>query len=204
MRVTDVRVMTVPIKSEIRNAWIDFRQMTAAVVAVVTDTVRDGRPVIGYGFNSNGRYAPTSLLRERFIPRLLEAPPLGWGLARIFFVSFWGEFGYMSVPLVGAQPWDPWEGALWLVRRTDKGLLGGMAALPSTSWRAQAWTRAEALAHAPVAARWRKAGQIRHVFTHFALTLDVYVARAAPDGEGCWRDAISLPTVFLKAAAVVS
>lgn len=67
--------MTVPIKSEIRNAWIDFRQMTAAVVAVVTDVVRDGRPVVGYGFNSNGRYAPTSLLRERFIPRLHEAPP---------------------------------------------------------------------------------------------------------------------------------
>jgi A/G-specific adenine glycosylase len=94
------------------------------------------------------------------------------------------------------------EGALWLVRRPDKGLLGGMAALPSTSWRAQAWTRAEALAHAPVAARWRKAGQIRHVFTHFALTLDVYVARAAPDGEGWWGDASALPTVFRKAAAV--
>ena len=76
MRITDVRVATVPIKSEIRNAWIDFRQMTAAVVAVMTDVVRDGRPVVGYGFNSNGRYAPTSLLRERFIPRLLEAPPV--------------------------------------------------------------------------------------------------------------------------------
>ena len=74
MRVIDVRVVTVPIKSEIRNAWIDFRQMTAAAVAVVTDVVRDGRPIIGYGFNSNGRYAPTSLLRERFIPRILEAP----------------------------------------------------------------------------------------------------------------------------------
>jgi hypothetical protein len=62
--------------------------------------------------------------------RLLEPPPLGWGLARIFFVSFWGEFGYMSVPLVGAQPWDPWEAALWLV--CAGGLLGMI------SWLARA------------------------------------------------------------------
>jgi L-alanine-DL-glutamate epimerase-like enolase superfamily enzyme len=75
MRLVDVRVMTVPIRSEIRNAWIDFRQMTASVVAVLTDVVREGRPVIGYGFNSNGRYAPTSLLLERFIPRILDAQP---------------------------------------------------------------------------------------------------------------------------------
>ena len=48
--------------------------MTSSVVAVVTDVVRDGRRVVGYGFNSNGRYAPSGLLRERFIPRILEAP----------------------------------------------------------------------------------------------------------------------------------
>ncbi len=47
--------------------------MTAAVIAVVTDVLRDGRPVIGYGFNSNGRYAPTCLLQERFIPRIMTA-----------------------------------------------------------------------------------------------------------------------------------
>src|SRR4051794_40738790 len=49
--------------------------MDAAVVAVITDVIRDGRPVIGYGFNSNGRYAPIGLLKERFIPRLIEANP---------------------------------------------------------------------------------------------------------------------------------
>jgi L-alanine-DL-glutamate epimerase-like enolase superfamily enzyme len=49
--------------------------MTVSVVAVMTDVVRDGRPVVGFGFNSNGRYAPTGILRERFIPRLLNAPP---------------------------------------------------------------------------------------------------------------------------------
>src|SRR3546814_1243040 len=49
--------------------------MTASVVAVVTDVVRDGKPVVGYGFNSNGRYAASGLLRERFLPRLKEADP---------------------------------------------------------------------------------------------------------------------------------
>ncbi|MDE2263618.1 MAG: mandelate racemase/muconate lactonizing enzyme family protein [Gammaproteobacteria bacterium] len=48
--------------------------MTVSVVALVTDVTRDGKPVIGYGFNSNGRYAPSGLLRERFIPRLKAAP----------------------------------------------------------------------------------------------------------------------------------
>ena len=49
--------------------------MTLSAVAVVTDVVRGGRPVIGYGFNSNGRYGQGALLRERFIPRVLEADP---------------------------------------------------------------------------------------------------------------------------------
>jgi L-alanine-DL-glutamate epimerase-like enolase superfamily enzyme len=45
--------------------------MTVSVVAIITDVVNEGRQVVGYGFNSNGRYAPSGLLRERFIPRLL-------------------------------------------------------------------------------------------------------------------------------------
>jgi len=75
MRIVDVVEKTVPIKSEIRNAFIDFSQMTCSVVAVVTDVVRDGKPVVGYGFNSNGRYAQGGLLRERFLPRLKAADP---------------------------------------------------------------------------------------------------------------------------------
>ncbi|HEX8164450.1 MAG TPA: mandelate racemase/muconate lactonizing enzyme family protein [Beijerinckiaceae bacterium] len=74
--IVDVRETVVPIKSAISNAYIDFSQMTVSVVAVVTDVVRDGRRVTGFGFNSNGRYAPSGLLRERFIPRLKEADPL--------------------------------------------------------------------------------------------------------------------------------
>src|SRR3990170_2813316 len=71
--VVDVRDIVVPIQSPIRNAYIDFGKMNVSVVAVVTDVVRQGRPVIGFGFNSNGRYAPQGLLRERFIPRLVDA-----------------------------------------------------------------------------------------------------------------------------------
>lgn len=73
--IVDIRETVVPIKSDLRNAYIDFSQMTVSVVALVTDVVRDGKPVVGYGFNSNGRYAPSGLLRERFIPRLRDAAP---------------------------------------------------------------------------------------------------------------------------------
>jgi len=75
MRITAIRDIVVPISSAIANAYIDFSRMTASVVAIHTDLVRDGRPVVGFGFNSNGRYAVQGLLRERFIPRLLEAAP---------------------------------------------------------------------------------------------------------------------------------
>jgi D(-)-tartrate dehydratase len=75
MRIVDLREITAPIASPIANAYIDFSKMTCSLVAVVTDVVRDGRPVIGYGFNSNGRYGQGGLIRERFAPRLLEADP---------------------------------------------------------------------------------------------------------------------------------
>jgi L-alanine-DL-glutamate epimerase-like enolase superfamily enzyme len=73
MKIIDIREVTMPIASPIRNAYIDFSKMTLSLVAVVTDVIRNGRPVIGYGFNSNGRYSQGSLIRERFRPRLMEA-----------------------------------------------------------------------------------------------------------------------------------
>jgi L-alanine-DL-glutamate epimerase-like enolase superfamily enzyme len=73
MRIVDLREVTLPIASSIANAYIDFSKMTCSLVAVVTDVVRDGRPVVGYGFNSNGRYGQGGLIRERFAPRLLES-----------------------------------------------------------------------------------------------------------------------------------
>jgi len=72
MRIVDVCEVTKPISSPIRNAYIDFSKMTASLVAVVTDVVRDGRRVVGYGFNSNGRYGQGGLIRERFKNRILE------------------------------------------------------------------------------------------------------------------------------------
>jgi D(-)-tartrate dehydratase len=74
-RIVDVREVTRPIASAIRNAYIDFSKMTTSLVAVVTDVVRDGNRVVGYGFNSNGRYGQGGLIRERFAPRLLQADP---------------------------------------------------------------------------------------------------------------------------------
>ena len=75
MRIVDLREITAPISSPIANAYIDFSRMTCSLVAIVTDVIRDGRPVIGYGFNSNGRYGQGGLIRERFARRLLETPP---------------------------------------------------------------------------------------------------------------------------------
>jgi L-alanine-DL-glutamate epimerase-like enolase superfamily enzyme len=75
MKIVEIREATRPIRSNIRNAYIDFSKMTLSLVAVVTDEVREGRRVVGYGFNSNGRYGQGALMRERFIPRVLEAAP---------------------------------------------------------------------------------------------------------------------------------
>ena len=75
MRITAIRETTTSLSSPMRNAFIDFSGMTTSVVAVEMDVIRDGRPVVGFGFNSNGRYAQGGVLRERLIPRLLEADP---------------------------------------------------------------------------------------------------------------------------------
>lgn len=75
MKITAVHEGTVPISSSIRNAWIDFSSMDCSIVAVVSDVMRDGEPVVGYGFNSNGRYSAGEILRRRVVPRLLAADP---------------------------------------------------------------------------------------------------------------------------------
>ncbi len=75
MRITAIHERAVPVRSAMRNAAFDFSEMTTSVVAVVTDAVRGGRPVVGYAFNSTGRYACGAVMRERLIPRLLSAPP---------------------------------------------------------------------------------------------------------------------------------
>ena len=75
-----------------------------------------------------------------------------------------------------------------LVERPAKGLLGGMAGLPTSAWLETALTPSEAAAAAPVEARWRLVGAIDHVFTHFSLTLDVYQAESSTRAPGmAWR-----------------
>lgn len=75
MRIVEICTKDVPIQSPMRNSYIDFSRMSLSLVALVTDVTRDGRRVVGYGFNSNGRYGQSALIRERFAPRLREAPP---------------------------------------------------------------------------------------------------------------------------------
>ncbi len=75
MRIVAIREQSVPVRSEMRNAVFSFSEMTTSVVALVTDVVREGKPVVGYAFNSTGRYACGEQMRARFIPRLLRAAP---------------------------------------------------------------------------------------------------------------------------------
>jgi A/G-specific adenine glycosylase len=98
--------------------------------------------------------------------------------------------------------WLEHQGKVLLVRRPAKGLLGGMLALPSGSWSDEA--RADE--GAPAAADWRSAGAIEHVFTHFALRLELLAAEAEAPPEGLWWpvdrvEEAGLPTLFAKAAA---
>jgi D(-)-tartrate dehydratase len=75
MRIVDIRERAIPLKSDMRNSSFDFSEMTTSVVAVITDVVRDSRPVVGFAFNSTGRYACGAAMRARFIPRILGADP---------------------------------------------------------------------------------------------------------------------------------
>jgi L-alanine-DL-glutamate epimerase-like enolase superfamily enzyme len=75
VRITDIREIAVPLNSNIRNAVFDFSEMTTSVVAVATDVVRDGKPVVGFSFNSTGRYACGAQMRDRLIPRIMKAAP---------------------------------------------------------------------------------------------------------------------------------
>ena len=73
MKIIEIQEKTVPISSEIQNAYINFKKMDCSVVAIKTDIKKDGKFITGYGFHSNGRYAVSELLTKRFIPRLKES-----------------------------------------------------------------------------------------------------------------------------------
>ena len=75
MKIREIREAALPINSTLRNAVFDFSEMTTSVVAVITDVIRDGKPVVGFAFNSTGRYACGAQMRERLIPRIMKAAP---------------------------------------------------------------------------------------------------------------------------------
>lgn len=75
MRITQVRELTVPLTGKVANAVVDFSGHTVSLVALVSDVVRQGRPVTGFAFNSIGRFGQGGILRERMVPRLLAAAP---------------------------------------------------------------------------------------------------------------------------------
>ena len=69
MKITRIRDAVAPIPSPMRNSVISFDKMTISIVAIETDVVRNGKPVIGLGFCSNGRYAQPGIIRDRLVPR---------------------------------------------------------------------------------------------------------------------------------------
>src|SRR6476646_4506829 len=75
MRIVDIRETAIPLKSTLANSSFDFTEMTTSVVAVITDVVRNGKPICGFAFNSTGRYACGAQMCARFIPRILAAYP---------------------------------------------------------------------------------------------------------------------------------
>ncbi|MGD0433485.1 MAG: A/G-specific adenine glycosylase [Acetobacteraceae bacterium] len=99
-------------------------------------------------------------------------------------------------------------GNVLLRRRPTTGLLGGMVELPGTSWREGNWPAAEAFAHAPMEVDWRPAGQVRHGFTHFQLTIDLFAAQVARiEGDGFVHpmsrlNEVALPSVMRKCVAM--
>ncbi|EJL27351.1 enolase superfamily enzyme related to L-alanine-DL-glutamate epimerase [Caulobacter sp. AP07] len=75
MKIVDIRQISVPLEGAVSNAVVSFAEHDVSLVAVITDVIRAGKPVVGYGFNSIGRFAQSGILRDRLIPRLLSADP---------------------------------------------------------------------------------------------------------------------------------
>jgi L-alanine-DL-glutamate epimerase-like enolase superfamily enzyme len=74
MKIKEIRQLSIPLEGQVSNAVISFAGHDVSLVAVVSDVIRNGRPVIGFGFNSIGRFAQGGILEQRVLPRLLSAP----------------------------------------------------------------------------------------------------------------------------------
>lgn len=75
MRIVEARDLTIPLTANIANSVVSFASHTVSLVALISDEMRDGKPIVGLAFNSIGRFGQSGLLRERFFPRLLAADP---------------------------------------------------------------------------------------------------------------------------------
>jgi L-alanine-DL-glutamate epimerase-like enolase superfamily enzyme len=75
MKITDIRELSVPLAGNVANALVSFAEHNVSLIAVTSDVIRNGKPLIGYAFDSIGRFAQGGILRERLIPRVLRAEP---------------------------------------------------------------------------------------------------------------------------------
>jgi L-alanine-DL-glutamate epimerase-like enolase superfamily enzyme len=74
LKIREIRELRVPLESQVSNAIVNFDGHDVSLVAVITDVMRQGKPVVGYGFNSIGRFAQGGILRDRVVPRVMAAP----------------------------------------------------------------------------------------------------------------------------------
>lgn len=75
MKILDIVTHSVKLEGAISNSVVSFDDHDVSLVAVISDVIRDGKPVVGIGFNSIGRYAQRGILVDRIRPRILNAPP---------------------------------------------------------------------------------------------------------------------------------
>lgn len=75
MRIREIREKSVGFSTSIRNSVVDFSQITTSIVAIETDVIRGGKPVVGLGFDSIGRYAQSDIIKNRLVPRIMNADP---------------------------------------------------------------------------------------------------------------------------------
>jgi L-alanine-DL-glutamate epimerase-like enolase superfamily enzyme len=152
MKIVDVRELAVPLQGEIANAVVNFAQHNVSLLALVSDVILDGRPVVGLAFNSIGRFAQSGILRERLLPRLRAADP----------ASLLTEHG---------DRWDPARVVACVLRNEKPGghgdRAGAAAALELAVWDLNA-KLADEPAHVTIA---RAAGR-----RHTPQPVDVYAA----------------------------
>ena len=75
MKILEIREKKVGFSTSIRNSVVDFSEVTRRIVAIVTDVIRGGKPVVGLGFNSIGRYAQSEIIMNRLVPRIMRTKP---------------------------------------------------------------------------------------------------------------------------------